>query len=100
MNQSLYLNIKGGKELDCCPVEWHQDCKVLEFGDAPYGFYDYVDNLFGFSEEEDSPRMIFLDKFFDALHDQINKIKAKNDMKISISVDNITIEATLAADNY
>jgi len=99
MNQSLYLNIKDGVDFGCTPVEWHQDFKTLEFGDAPYNFYDYVDNLFGFSEEEDSPRMIFLDKFYDALHDQIATIGAVNSQKMSISIDNITIEATLEA-NY
>ena len=93
-----YINfaLHRGDDFGNAPVEWHEDAKVLEFGDAPYNFYDFVDDRFGFSDEEDSPRMKFLDEFFDALHQRIDELGMKDNLHFLLEVQGLTFDIDIS----
>jgi hypothetical protein len=64
-------------DLGSAPVEWkpktdERGIGYLEFHDAPYNFYDYIDSVFGVDASDDnSADKRFADAFFTALHQAI-----------------------------
>ena len=93
-----YINfaLHRGDDFGNALVEWHEDAKVLEFGDAPYNFYEWVDDHFGDSEDDTAPRIQFLDAFYNALHQRIDELGMKDNLHFLLEVQGLTFDIDIS----
>jgi len=65
---NITLTPKNGEPLDLgtTPCKWA--AKGLDFLDAPYAFYEFIDEALGYDEATYTARTKFLDCFFDELN--------------------------------
>jgi hypothetical protein len=76
----LLPNIGTVVDLGTTPCAWHIDVTdqrnegCLEFLDAPYGFYDYIDEVLGSESSND-----FADMFFTILNQEIQRLGGISD---------------------
>jgi len=76
---TAYINItlkpKYNNDLDLgdTPCLWDAPTKNLDFLDAPYGFYEYIDEALGYDESTYTARSKFLLEFFTKLNNLIDK---------------------------
>lgn len=96
MDYSINFQLHRGDNFGSTPVTWHDDVKILEFGDAPYGFYEWVEDHFGDSDDETSPRMKFLDEFYDALHERIDQLGMKDNLQFLLEVKGLTFDVQVS----
>jgi hypothetical protein len=82
----LLPNIGTALDLGTAPVVWQRNSKderdegFLLFQDAPYGFYDYVYEVFGNAAGDDAVVSDkFFDEFFSVLHQEIISIGGLGD---------------------
>lgn len=60
-------------DLGSAPCSWDSRRKALEFLDAPYDFYEYIDEVFGYDDSDNSPRNRFMSEFFRLLDAEIER---------------------------
>jgi hypothetical protein len=73
MGQVIDLS-QGGDECRWNPKTDERGCGNLEFYDAPYAFYEYIDDVLGYDASDDnSAGNRFKDAFFTALNQEIER---------------------------
>lgn len=88
----LLPNIGTVLDLGTAPCEWQsnsddeRDEGFLLFQDAPYGFYDYIYEVFGNPEwNDETVTTKFFDEFYDILHKEIlNRGGLGDDMQFTL----------------
>lgn len=60
-------------DLGSAPCSWNSRRKALEFLDAPYDFYEYIDDVFGYDDSDSSIRSRFMLEFFRLLDSEIER---------------------------
>lgn len=98
MDYSINFALHSSTDFGSTPVAWHEDVKILEFGDAPYSFYEWVDGHFGDSEDDTAPRVQFLDAFYNALHQRIDELGMATEPRFTLEVQGIKFDIEIFKD--
>jgi hypothetical protein len=82
----LLPNIGSVIDLGTAPIDW--DPKAgLEFADAPYDFYDYIDTAFGWNASDNNNRAnLFKQEFFKLLDAEIFRKGFSDNMQFTITM--------------
>jgi len=82
----LLPNIGSVIDLGTAPIDWNPD-SGLEFADAPYDFYDYIDKAFGWNASDDYNRAnLFKQEFFKLLDAEIFRKGFSDNMQFTITM--------------
>ena len=90
INMTYYINItlepknQHRVHLGDTPCEWSKN--NLEFLDAPYGFYEFIDEALGYDEALYTARTKFLLAFFDALNKQIRTLGFRDELEFNVNM--------------
>ena len=66
------------------PCEWSKN--NLEFLDAPYGFYEFIDEALGYDEAIYTARTQFLLIFFNELNKKIEELSFSDGLEFNINM--------------
>jgi len=82
----LLPNIGSVIDLGTAPINWNQN-HGLEFLDAPYDFYDYIDTVFDWNASDDYNRAnLFKQEFFKLLDSEIFRKGFSDNMQFTITM--------------
>ena len=68
------------------PCKWDTKHNNLDFLDAPYSFYSFIDDFLGYDENENSPRSKFLDCFYGLLNDEIKARGFSDNLEFTLTM--------------
>ena len=93
MDKSINIKLLGGEDFRYTPVQWHEKYQVLEFGDAPYNFYDFLDNYYQTGTEEgEEKKNAMLEVFYNSLHKLIAENGIECQKVYTIKADGLSFE--------
>lgn len=82
----LLPNIGSVIDLGTSPCDWNP-AAGLEFADAPYDFYQYIDEVFGWNASDDNNRAnLFKQEFFKLLDTEIFRKGFSDNMQFTITM--------------
>lgn len=86
---TYYINITLKtihKEIDLgdAPIEWSE--QGLDFLDAPYAFYEFIDEALGYDEATYTARTKFLNEFFNKLNDYIKTLGFSDNLEFNLNM--------------
>lgn len=83
---NLLPNIGSVIDLGTAPIDWDSEIG-LEFADAPYDFYAYIDEVFGWNASDDNNRAnLFKQEFFKLLDAEIFRKGFSDNMQFTITM--------------
>lgn len=86
INITLTPKFNNDLDLGDAPCSWDASRKNLEFSDAPYSFYEYIDEALGYDEASYTARSKFLLEFFTLLNNSIDAAGFFDGLKFDLNM--------------